>query len=194
MLDGNGMGLSLQLEPQFNLPGWHSIDGKAWDSLPWCIYSNLLHWVFWRVHFKAWQKLVGENNNRIHVLNILKRCKRSEFLIISFYSHQGGKKSHLYVWILKCKQALWPLVFPCYLFLIMKANEKRKASVKHASTFRTWSIHLREKRPAASPHPRAQKGNTLQIRLNLNSLYCTPILTLLSLPRERKRQYVGFRI
>lgn len=31
-LDGSGMGISLQLELQFNQLGWHSIDGKAWHS------------------------------------------------------------------------------------------------------------------------------------------------------------------
>lgn len=57
VLDGSGMGLSLQLELQFNQLGWNSIDGKPWYSLSWLFFFFLqqLLWVFWWTDFKTSQ-------------------------------------------------------------------------------------------------------------------------------------------
>lgn len=86
------------------------------------------------------------------------------------------------------------LVLRILLFIFNNESKWEKESICQACKHLLNMLHTpARKRQAASLHSQAQKGNTLWSRLNLSSPQCAPILTLLSLPRERKRQYVGFR-
>lgn len=79
--------------------GTASVEGMMSPFLFYVLFLTLLHWVFSQVHFKTSQKLERKKVTTEFSSKIFWKYAKWVNFPEFFYSLQGGKKSHWYIWI-----------------------------------------------------------------------------------------------